>query len=131
MGRHPRDRRTRRRGAALGGSGLGIQAIRGWNGRLASIGWPRPAGQLEDGGVDLAFNVLPAKRSVRFPAHHGGVEEHLYVHEGTLTVTLDETPFVVSAGDTLFFPSDCIHEFRNETDEPTSFLIVIDDRSKR
>ncbi|MFT3758676.1 helix-turn-helix domain-containing protein [Thauera sp.] len=86
---------------------------------------------LEDGGVDLAFNVLPAKRSVRFPAHHGGVEEHLYVHEGTLTVILDETPFVVSAGDTLFFPSDCIHEFRNETDEPTRFLIVIDDRSKR
>ncbi|MFT3801120.1 MAG: XRE family transcriptional regulator [Burkholderiaceae bacterium] len=85
----------------------------------------------EDGAVDLAFNVLPARRSVRFPAHHAGVEEHLVVQQGTLIVMLDETPFSVSAGDTLFYPSNCVHEFRNETDEPVSFLIVIDDRSKR
>ena len=84
-----------------------------------------------DGAVDLAFNRLPAKRSARFPAHHAGMEEHLFVHEGTLTVILGETPFVVSAGDTLFYPSNCDHEFRNETDRPVSFLVVIEDRSKR
>lgn len=85
----------------------------------------------EDGAVDLAFNVLPAKRSARFPAHHAGMEEHLFVHEGTLTVILDETPFIVAAGDTLFYPSNCEHEFSNETDQPVSFLVVIEDRSKR
>lgn len=85
----------------------------------------------EDGAVDLAFNVLPAGRSVRFPAHHAGMEEHLVVQEGELTVMLDAARFVVSAGDTLFFPSNCVHEFRNETDRAVSFLIVIDDRSRR
>lgn len=85
----------------------------------------------EDGAVDLAFNVLPARRSACFPAHHAGMEEHLFVHEGTLTVILDETAFIVSAGDTLFYPSNCDHEFRNETDQPVSFLIVIEDRTKR
>jgi transcriptional regulator with XRE-family HTH domain len=85
----------------------------------------------EDGAIDLAYNVLPARCSARFPAHHAGVEEHLFVHEGTLTVILDEMPFVVAAGDTLFYPSNCEHEFRNETDRPVSFLVVVEDRSKR
>jgi len=84
-----------------------------------------------DGAVDLAFNLLPAGRSVSFPAHHTGMEEYLFVHEGTLTVILDDTPFVVSAGDTLFYPSNCTHVFRNESHRPVTFLIVIDDRSKR
>lgn len=84
-----------------------------------------------DGAVDLAFNVLPAGRSASFPAHHAGVEEHLVVREGTLTVVLADRAFVVSAGDTLFFPSNCAHEFRNETDRVVAFYIVVDDRSKR
>lgn len=84
-----------------------------------------------DGAVDLAFNALPAGRSASFPAHHAGMEEYLVVHEGTLTVIVDDTPFVVAAGDTLFYPSNCAHEFRNETNRPVTFFIVIDDRSKR
>ena len=84
-----------------------------------------------DGAVDVAFNVLPAGRAAAFPAHHTGVEEYLVVHEGILTVLIDESPFTVAAGDSLFYPSDRSHEFRNETDRPVSFYIVIDDRSKR
>ena len=84
-----------------------------------------------DGAVDIAFNVLPAGCTVTFPAHHAGVEEYLVTHEGTLTVIVDEVLFTVAAGDTLFYPSDCVHEFRNETDRPVTFYIVIDDRSKR
>lgn len=84
-----------------------------------------------DGGVDVAFNVLPAGRAVAFPAHHTGVEEYLVVHEGVLAVVIDEVAFTVAAGDSLFYPSDRVHEFRNETDRPVTFYIVIDDRSKR
>ncbi|MBP2150984.1 XRE family transcriptional regulator [Xanthobacter autotrophicus DSM 597] len=84
-----------------------------------------------DGAVDVAFNCLPAGRAVSFPPHHAGVEEYLVVQEGTLKVVLEDRSFSVSAGDTLFFPSHCGHEFRNETNEQVSFLIVIDDRSRR
>jgi transcriptional regulator with XRE-family HTH domain len=84
-----------------------------------------------DGSVDIAYNLLPAQRSAIFPAHHSGMEEYLTVQEGTLTVVLEETTYAVSAGDTLFYPSNCRHEFRNETDRPVIFLIVINDRSKR
>lgn len=85
----------------------------------------------EDGAVDLAFNVLPAGRSASFPAHHAGMEEYLVVQDGTLTVIVDGEAFTVAAGDTLFYPSNRTHEFRNEASEPVSFFIVIDDRSKR
>lgn len=85
----------------------------------------------EDGAVDLAFNVLPPGRSASFPAHHAGMEEYLVVQDGTLTVIVGGTAFTVAAGDTLFYPSNCTHEFRNEASEPVSFFIVIDDRSKR
>lgn len=84
-----------------------------------------------DGAVDIAFNALPAGRAVSFPAHHAGMEEYLVVHEGVLKVVLEGISFVVSAGDTLFYPSNCAHEFRNETSQPATFFIVIDDRSKR
>jgi transcriptional regulator with XRE-family HTH domain len=85
----------------------------------------------EDSAVDLAFNVLPPNKTVAFPPHHKGVEEYLVVHEGRLTVVIDGTSFNAGPGDTLFYPSDCVHEFRNETQQPVSFYIVIDDRSKR
>ena len=84
-----------------------------------------------DGAVDLAFNMLPAGQSASFPAHHAGVEEYLVVQDGTLTVLIDGARLTVASGDTLFFASDCVHEFRNETDRPLSFFIVIDDRSRR
>ncbi|KAF0163820.1 MAG: XRE family transcriptional regulator [Rhodocyclaceae bacterium] len=85
----------------------------------------------EDGAVDLALNVLPPGEAVEFPPHHAGVEEFLVVHEGTLTVLLDGKRFDVESGDTLFYPSDCIHEFRNEGEQPTVFYIVINDRTRR
>ncbi|HDQ4585247.1 TPA: helix-turn-helix transcriptional regulator [Pseudomonas aeruginosa] len=85
----------------------------------------------EDGAVDLAFNVLPPGKSVEFPPHHAGVEEFLVVHEGALAVVIDGSRFDVAAGDTLFFPSDCVHEFRNEGGEPAVFYIVINDRTRR
>lgn len=85
----------------------------------------------EDGAVDLALNVLPSGESVEFPPHHAGVEEFLVVHEGTLTVLLDGKRFDVDSGDTLFYPSDCVHEFRNDSGQPAVFYIMINDRTRR
>lgn len=85
----------------------------------------------DDGAVDVAFNVLPAGRSASFPAHHEGVEEYLFVQEGSLTVIVGSASFSLATGEMLFYPSSSAHEFRNTTDRPAIFLIVIDDRTKR
>lgn len=85
----------------------------------------------EDGAVDLAFNILPPGQAVRFPPHHAGVEEILVVHDGTLAVFLDGERFDVESGDSLFYPSDRAHEFRNEGERPALFYIVINDRTRR
>ncbi len=85
----------------------------------------------DDGAVDFAFNTLPAGQSASFPPHHAGVEEYLAVHDGELVVVLDGKRFTVEAGGSLFYPSDCEHEFRNETGRPATFYIVVDDRARR
>lgn len=85
----------------------------------------------KDDAVDLAFNVLPPGKAVRFPPHRAGVEEFLVVHEGRLVVMLDGKRFEAASGDTLFYPSDCIHEFRNEGKQAVIFYIVINDRTRR
>lgn len=84
----------------------------------------------EDGSVDLALNVLPPGKSVEFPPHHVGVEEFLVVHEGVLTVFLDGERFDVESGDTLFYPSDCMHEFRNDGGQAAVFYIMVNDRRR-
>lgn len=84
-----------------------------------------------DGAVDIAFNELPPGRSAAFPPHHEGVEEYLFVHEGKLSVLVDGTRYSVAAGDTLFYPSNCKHEFCNDGADIARFYVVVDDRSKR
>ena len=85
----------------------------------------------EDGSLDFAFTTLPAGQSVSFAPHHHGVEEYIAVHEGSLVVVVGEERFVLASGDTLFYPGDRPHEYRNESDEPVGFYIVIDDRAAR
>lgn len=84
-----------------------------------------------DRAVDFALNTLPPRRSVSFPAHHHGVEEYLYVAKGILRVVVADASFMVSAGSTLFYPADVVHEFHNDSDETISFFIVIDSTGAR
>ena len=85
----------------------------------------------DNGGIDLALNTLPAGQVVTFPAHHVGVEEHLVVQSGRLIVVVDGIAHRLRAGETLFYPADRSHEFRNPGRQAAVFLIVVDDRSVR
>jgi len=84
-----------------------------------------------DRHVDFAINRLPPGRSVRFPAHHRGVEEYLHVARGALVVVVDEERFVLSAGDTLFYLAHVPHAFVNEATETAEFYIVVDGTGTR
>ena len=85
----------------------------------------------DDGSVDFAFITLPPSQTVSFAPHHGGVEEYIAVHEGALVVLVGEERFMLETGDTLFYPGDRPHEYRNESAAPVAFYIVIDDRAAR
>lgn len=85
----------------------------------------------EDGALDFAFTTLPAGQSVSFAPHHRGVEEYIAVHEGALVVVVGEERFALETGDTLFYPGDRPHEYRNEGAGSVAFYIVIDDRAAR
>lgn len=84
-----------------------------------------------DGSLDFAYTTLPPGKSVSFAPHHLGVEEYIAVHEGALVVVVGEQRFALATGDTLFYPGDRPHEYRNESTEPVAFYIVIDDRAAR
>jgi transcriptional regulator with XRE-family HTH domain len=84
-----------------------------------------------DRSVDFVRNTLAAGKHVVFPGHHYGVEEYLFVRLGALTVVADGQCHRVSQGDTLFYPAHAPHEFRNVSDEPAEFYIVVDDTRTR
>ncbi len=84
-----------------------------------------------DRSVDFVLNILPAGGHVAFPGHAYGVEEYLFVASGNLTVVTDGQRYLVSRGDTLFYPAHGVHEFHNETEETAKFFIIVDDTRTR
>lgn len=85
----------------------------------------------EDGSLDFAFITLPPGQSAFFAPHHRGVEEYIALHAGEMVVVVDGERFSLKAGDTIFYPGDTEHEYRNEGTAPAIFYIVIDDRAVR
>lgn len=79
-----------------------------------------------DRRVDFARNFLPPGASSAFPPHRRGVDEYLYVVSGTLTVLVDGERFSVGPESSLYYHGDVAHEFRNESDAPALFFVVID-----
>ena len=79
-----------------------------------------------DGRVDFARNYLPAGACAAFPPHRRGVDEYLYVVSGSLVVVVDGARFEVGPGSSLYYHGYAPHEFRNETDAPAVFFVVID-----
>lgn len=83
-------------------------------------------------GIDLVLNTLPGKtRTGPFPSHRAGVEEHLWVQSGSMTVEVGEERYQLQAGDFLFYPADREHSFVNDADAPTTFIIAIDSTKLR
>lgn len=84
-----------------------------------------------DRRVDFAVNVMPPGKSALFPPHHRGIEEYLFVSRGELVVVVDGERFLVGQGSSLYYPGHVVHEFRNETEQPVKFYIVVDGTGAR
>ena len=59
-------------------------------------------------------------------AHAPGTVEFLFVANGTVEVTVGREPdYLVSEGDTICFPADLPHGYRNVTADPASIYLVM------
>jgi transcriptional regulator with XRE-family HTH domain len=57
--------------------------------------------------------------------HAPGTQELLHVHEGRVTVQVDDRPVVLDAGDALAFPGDVPHAYANPGGQPARFSLTV------
>ena len=79
----------------------------GWERRILSPVLP---------GVEFEFMRTTISAGVdagTFSPHAQGSREYLGVERGTLRLTLDDVPYVLRAGDSIYYAGDCWHAFVN------------------
>lgn len=84
-----------------------------------------------DSKIELIKNKIPISQSSgAFPAHTEGVKEYIYILTGQLRVRLiDEEnvqEFKLKTGDSFYFEAHKQHEFINEDEGETEYILVID-----
>jgi transcriptional regulator with XRE-family HTH domain len=68
--------------------------------------------------------ISPGERHVA-EEHAGGTYEMLHVQAGTAVVSVDGADFPVDAGQTIRFPADRPHAYRNDGDERVHLVMVV------
>lgn len=78
-----------------------------------------------DGAPTLALRRFTLAPGGSVPEHTNDIEHEQYVLEGEYVVGIDETEHTVSAGDSLLIPAGTVHWYRNDGDDPGSFICVV------
>ena len=66
-----------------------------------------------------------------FAPHAAGSREYVAVESGRLTLTLDGIPYLLDAGDSVYYDGDCEHAFANPGDTPCVYYLAMDVGGKR
>lgn len=77
------------------------------------------------GAPHFAIRRFVLDPGAEVPRHTNEVEHEQYVLEGEYVVGIDGEEHVVRAGDSLLVPAGTVHWYRNEGDEPGSFLCAV------
>ena len=81
-------------------------------------------------GVELVLYVVPpGAETGEFPPHRPGTSEHVTVMRGQVVGRIGARVIELATGDSAAFPADVPHGFRNPTDEPCEFLLVVRSQS--
>ena len=68
-----------------------------------------------DNGVEVVLHRIPPGRSSGvLPPYAAPTEKYLVVHEGQLTVYVDDRPQVLKAGDSMYFEVKAPYRFAND-----------------
>ena len=91
------------------------------DGRVARI----KVGPQSTGSTDfvVVYEDLPPGTAI--PTHrHNRDEEVLYVHQGSVTVTLGEQEEVIEAGDTVYLPPGVWIGVKNSSNQPATIIVI-------
>ncbi|MDF1790399.1 MAG: cupin domain-containing protein [Thalassobaculaceae bacterium] len=91
----------------------------GWTRRILSPVIP---------GVEFEMmrtTVPPGIDTGEYGPHPAGSHEYLMVEAGTLTVTLDDVPHRLIAGDAIYYDGACRHAYRNDGDETCRYVLAM------
>jgi len=80
-------------------------------------------------GVEFEFmrtTIPPGVDAGEFTPHTGGSREYLAMERGVLRLLLDGAPYVLRAGDSVYYAGDCVHAFANPGDAPCVYYLVMD-----
>jgi quercetin dioxygenase-like cupin family protein len=92
----------------------------GWERRILSPVLP---------GVEFEFmrTTIPAGVDAGvFSPHAAGSREYLAIERGTLHLTLDGSPHVLRAGDSIYYAGDCHHGFANPGHADCVYYLAMD-----
>jgi quercetin dioxygenase-like cupin family protein len=82
-------------------------------------------GGSENAGALTVLRYTAPPRFAGPPRHrHAVTTEAFYVLEGQLSVDLEESTLLLGPGEHAGVPVDTVHAFRNDSDSPTTFLVV-------
>ena len=92
----------------------------GWERRILSPVLP---------GVEFEFmrtTLGPRVNAGVFLPHAHGSREYVAIESGTLQLTINETPYTLNAGDSIYYDGDCLHAFENPLDVPCVYYLAMD-----
>ena len=92
----------------------------GWERRILSPVLP---------GVEFEFmrtTLGPRVNAGIFLPHAHGSREYVAIESGTLRITINQTPYTLNAGDSIYFDGDCLHAFENPLDVPCVYYLAMD-----
>ncbi|MCJ0620428.1 cupin domain-containing protein [Haloarcula hispanica] len=79
----------------------------------------------ENGSGNLAIRRFTLAPGGSVPKHTNDIEHEQYVLSGRYTVGIEGEEHEVEAGDSLHIPAGAVHWYRNDGDEPGSFLCAV------
>ncbi len=92
----------------------------GWERRILSPVLPGVEFEL------MRTTIAPGVDAGVFAPHAAGSREYLAVERGTLQLTIDGTPHVLRAGDSVYYAGDCHHQFVNPGREPCVYYLAME-----
>lgn len=84
----------------------------------------RLAGKFPDRKMEPMMVTIPPNKLFNEKYSHPG-EEFYYVLKGTVIFKVEENEYVLNTGDSIHFPSERVHEWKNPTNDESVLLSVL------
>ncbi|MEV4377960.1 XRE family transcriptional regulator [Streptosporangium sp. NPDC049644] len=92
----------------------------GWERRILSPVLPGVEFEL------MRTTLEPDVDAGEFSPHPPGSREYVAVESGCLRLTVDDTPYLLNAGDSAYFPGDRRHAFANGADDVCVYYLAME-----